>query len=609
MANMPGYAGQILEIDLSSETSTAIPLDPKLARDYVGGRALGLRLLWDEYGGNWGAADPLGPDSALFLMCGPTNGYVPGKTLAVFKSPMSGGAMGSAMSGDWTAMIRCAGFDGVKITGKARKPVWLYIENGNVQFRDATGIWGMDTRETHKALMDATDPKLPMLYIGPAGENQVKFASIMTNWFKACGRGGSGAVLGSKNLKGMVIKGTGPVPQVADLESLLALMATLQKDVPLQAASFHMFGTTPSIFTNTYESSSGPVRNWQSEYSNLPGLSVTNYATNDWERRYWADYGCTLACSKIGRTLSGPNAGHVFELPDYEGGAYFGPNFEVGDADAVAYGADLADTWGLDVISTGNVLAWATELHERGILSTSDLDGLDPKWGSLDVINQLVAKVAQRDGIGDTLAEGTYAAANKIGQDSLQYAVQVKAIELGAHGVRSGQDYTNGLLSYAICTQGGDHTSIAYATSEMWYLEDTWPICGFWGMGVSADQKLQLLNDTTGFGVTADELNNAMMLRWLSLQRATQLLAGWTRADDHNPPRFYEPLPDGPYAGKSVDQTQEQQQIDEAFAARGWDSQGIPTSDTLQKLGLSDIDPSLAPLRQAALGDARRSAL
>ncbi len=597
MVDMPGYAGQILEIDLTTETARDVPLDPEMARGYVGGRALGLKLLWDLYDGNWGGVDPLGPDSVHVIMGGPTNSYAPGKTICVFKSPMSGGAMGSAMSGDWPAMIRCAGYDGLIIKGKASNPVWLYVDDGQVDFRDARALWGMDTRQTHEALLAATDPKLPMVYIGPAGENQTKFASVMTNWYKACGRGGSGAIMGSKNLKGLVLRGTGPAPEVADSKGLLDLLAQLQKDVPVKSPSFHLYGTTPAIFSNTNQESSGPVRNWQSEYSDYPSLQAAFFAADDWERRYWADYACTLACSKIGRILSGPNAGLVFELPDYEAGAYCGPNFEIGDNTVVPYLADLFDKWGLDVISGANVIAWATELHERGILSTADLDGIDLKWGDGDSVAQLVPKLALRDGVGDLLAEGTYAAAKKIGQDSLQYAVQVKGIEVGAHGVRSGQDYTADPISYAISTQGGDHTSIATKTGEMWYQEDTWVICGFWGMGVTADQKLQLLNLSTGYGVTQDELDNLLLPRWLALQRTTQLLAGWTHDDDHNPPRFYEPLPDGPYAGKKVDRDNEQQLIQEAFQARGWDSRGVPTSATLSMLGVADLDSVLEPYR------------
>jgi aldehyde:ferredoxin oxidoreductase len=597
MATLPGYAGQILEINLTSKTSRSVPIDPQVARDYIGGRAMGLKWLWDAYGSNWGNVDPLGPDSILLLMGGPTNSYAPGKTLSVFKSPMSGGAMGSAMSGDWTAMIRCAGFDGIAITGQADSPVWLYIDNDQVQFRDARDMWGMDTRQTHQALLMATDPKLPMLYIGPAGENQTKFASVMTNWFKACGRGGSGAVMGSKKLKGMVIRGTGPAPEPADANAMLDLLDVLNRAVPVKSASMHLYGTVSGIYTQGAVNSSGPFKNWQSEYHNWPDTQAAFFSDQDWKRRYWADYGCTLACSKVGRILNGPHAGRVFELPDYEAGAYCGANFDIDDINQIPYIADLFDVWGLDVISGANVLGWATELHERGILSTADLDGIDLKWGDPDGYIAMIPKLATREGIGDTLSEGTYAAAKKIGQDSLQYAVQVKGIELGAHGVRSGQDYTKDPISYAIDTQGGDHTSIAYPTSEMWYLEDTWTICGFWSGGVTADQKLALLNNATGFGVTADELNNEMMLRWLSLQRATQLLAGWTHDDDHNPPRFYEPLPDGPYAGQAVDKANEQDLIQKAFAARGWDEQGVPTSETLTKLGLADVDKALAAVR------------
>lgn len=599
MTNQTGYAGRLLEIDLNGLTSKTIPLNPDLTRSYIGGRALGIKLLWDEYGTRWADVDPLGPESVFLILTGPTNGFAPGKTVSAFKSPLNGGPISSTLSGDMNAMIRFAGYDGFVIRGKAERPVYLYIEDDRVGFREANSLWGMDTRETHRVLMADTDPMTQLLYIGPAGENLVRYAVMMTNWYKACGRGGSGAVMGSKNLKAIAVKGNRPAPEIADPQKMSALMEQLAEQVPERSASMHRYGTVPSIYANGAEASAEPVRNWQEEWHNQTAIKAENFAAEQWQRRYWADYACTLACCKVGRIAHGSHAGEVVELPDYEGGAYVGTNLENYNIQDIPYLCDLIDRWGFDVITGGSVLGWTAELYQRGILNKKDLGGLDLAWGNAEAFAELIAKIGKREGIGDTLAEGTVKAAEKIGNNTSQYAVQVKGIELGAHGVRSGQDYTKDPISYAIGTQGGDHTSIATKTGEMWYLEDTLVLCGFWSGGVDAEQKLALLNASTGYGITQDEIDQVLLPRWIALQRAELLLSGWTHEYDHLPPRFYEPLPTGPYKGSKVDPEKEEELIQEAFAARGWDENGVPTNETLKKLDLLDLDPVLKPYRKA----------
>jgi aldehyde:ferredoxin oxidoreductase len=249
----------------------------------------------------------------------------------------------------------------------------------------------------------------------------------------------------------------------------------------------------------------------------------------------------------------------------------------------------------MDVISGGAVLGWAAELYQRGILTQADLGGVDLAWGNAEAFEEMIVKVGRREGIGDTLAEGLLGAARIIGKDSHLYAVQVKGIEVGAHGVRSGQDYTRYLLSYALSTQGGDHMSIATEKSEPNVLDDSLVLCSFWR--ALPQQKLELLNASTGFGITEEELETVLMPRWIALQRAQLILAGWRQEDDTNPPRFYEPLPTGPFKGLKVDKGEEQKLAQEAYRARGWDKRGIPTSETLEKLGMPYLDAVLNPYR------------
>ena len=593
MASIPGYAGQLLEVDLSAGTTQAVPLDPKVARDYIGGRALGVKLLWDAYGENWANVDPLGPEAVLCLLAGPTSCFTPSKAMAVFKSPLSGGAMGSAVSGDYPSTIRFAGYDGVVIKGKASSPVYIYIKDDEVEIRDASDWWGKDVRETFDAIREEypfSDP----LYIGPAGENVVEISSIMANWYRACGRGGSGAVMGSKNLKAVVAIGTGPAPELTDADGVYQIMDWSRQEIPFLSANMHEYGTTSIIHGAGADSNSEPVRNWQEEWHDEKQTQVQFFASDQWVRRYWADYGCTLACSKAGRIKSGPYAGTPIELPDYEGGAYVGPNFGIYDINEISYLADRFDKWGIDVISGGNVVGWAAELFQRGVLSAADLGGIELEWGNAEAFDKMITMVANREGIGDTLAKGVLAASKIIGQDTEQYAVQVRGIELGAHGVRSGLDYTAGLITYALSTQGGDHTSIAFPGTEMWLLEDTLVTCGF---ATGPVDMLGMLNAITGFGITEEELNTVMVPRWVALQRLTVYLAGWTHDDAHNPPRFFEPLPSGPTEGQAIDPEAEAADIQTAYGVFGYDERGIPTTETLNRLGLGDLDSVFAKLR------------
>lgn len=597
MADLLGYTGKLLEVDLSKGTSTVLDIDQQMAKDYIGGRPYGVKYLWDAYGANWANVDPLGPDAILLFMQGPLNGFGAGKSQAVFKSPMSGAAMTSGCSGDWSASLRFAGYDGLILKGQSPTPVYLFIDDDNVEIRDATDMWGKDTFDTHQMLIDAEGPRADFLYIGPGGENQVYFAAVMNNWYRAAARGGAGAVMGSKKLKAIGVRGSKPAPAVSDISKLQGIMCKIRNASPFRSASMHEYGTAAMMYTQA-EKSTTPVRNWQEEWADHPEMQGSILKADYWVRQYWSDYACTVACSKLGRVKAGPYAGTVSELPDYEGGAYLGPNLDIYDLAAMLKLNDMSDRYGVDCISTGSVMGFAGELFQRGILTKDDFDGLEPKWGDSDAFLKLMEMIVNRKAIGDTLANGTYHAAQTIGQDTLKYTVQVKGIDLGAHGVRAGHDYTAGFVAYALCTQGGDHCSPAFpGGTEMMALEDASVACGFWTMSIEGTDLLDLLNASTGYGITQDDLTQTFYPRWLNLQRGIQLLAGWTTADDAVPPRFYDPLTEGPDAGAVVDKDAERAAILAEYQVRGWDEKGIPTSETLKKSGLDDLDKALEPLR------------
>lgn len=614
MSDLKGYAGQLLDVDLTSGTTSVVPLDPEIARQYIGGRSLGIRLIMEEYGENYADIDPLGPEAVLGIFTGPFAAYGGAKTMACFKSPQNGAMFGSAVSGDTAAALRFAGYDGILIRGAASKPVYLYIENDTVEIREAQHLWGMTIPDTHKYLDKETPLRTEHLYIGPGGENLVKFAALMSAWYRAAGRGGPGAVMGSKNLKAISIQGTGPAPEVADMDTLMSYInGTADKNI---LSRMRDYGTAGGIFTTGNRQSSEPVKNWQSEWHNHSEISGQYLAADMWVRRHWGDYGCNASCSKLGRIQSGTYAGAVAELPDYEGGAYMGPNLEVYDIGGMSFLADLADQVGLDVIEAGNVLGFAAELYDREILTAEDFDlgedaegePLVPAWGNAPAFEVLMNKIARREGdVANTLADGVYPAAQAFGEETMAYAVHVKAIAVGAHGVRSGKDFLTmgGPLAYGLQTQGGDHCSTVAGVesyTELSLVNDAVGNCLFWMTSIndetSTQSTLGWLNAITGFGVTEEELLNEMSPRWINLQRASIVAAGWAGPEgDRNPDRFYEPLPEGPDAGKKIDPAVEADVMQQAYAFRGWDENGVPTTETLEKYDLAFLDPIVAGMR------------
>jgi aldehyde:ferredoxin oxidoreductase len=413
--------------------------------------------------------------------------------------------------------------------------------------------------------------------------------------------------MGSKNLKAIVVKGTGAAPAVADQKKLNDLMEWARVNLPIVRASTREYGTASGIFTTGNTNSSEPVKNWQSEWHDQQQIRGAYFAGDQWLRRYWSDYGCTVACSKLGRVKSGKRVGLIGELPDYEAGALEGTNFGIYDINEMLYTTGRPDELGLDLISAGNVCSWACEAQEKGILTAADLGGIQLKWGEGDGFVQLMNLIAKRQGdIPKLLGEGLGPTVRKLGKGA-EFAVIVKDLELGAHGARSLKDKNE--LSYPTSAHGGDHMSnaavsyaadgktVVYAREDALF-RDSSGICSF--QGLTRDQEVEWLQAITGFGISKDVLEGQMIPNWTTLMRIPLLLAGWTYKDDVNPIRFYDPLPDGPFKGMKVDKTIEETKKQDYFKTLGWDKVGVPTTDTLKKAGLESFDSALAPLRAKA---------
>lgn len=601
---IPGYHGQLLEIDLSSKSVKKVDLDPKLARDFIGGRAMGGKMLMDAYGTNWAKVDPLSPEALLLVLAGPYVDFIGCKSNFVFKSPQTMGIVGAQGSGDFIHELRFSGYDGIIFKGKASSPVYVTIFDDKVEIKDASKMWGKEIPEVHKMIVDLYGNRTSQYYIGPAGENLVRYAAAITEWYRAAGRGGAGAVMGSKNLKAIVCRGTGAAPAVADQKKLNDLMESARVNLPIVRASTREYGTASGIFTTGNTRSSEPVKNWQSEWHNQQQIQGQFFAADQWLRRYWSDYGCTVACSKLGRVKSGKRAGYVGELPDYEAGALEGTNFGIYDINEMLVSASRPDELGLDLIAVGNVCGWACEAQEKGVLTAADLGGIQLKWGETDGFLKLMDLIAKRQGdIPKLLGEGLGPTVRKLGKGA-EFAMVTKDMEWGAHGARSLKDKNE--ISYPISAHGGDHMSnpaVTYAADgktvasarEDSLFRDSSGLCSF--QGLTRDQEIEWLQAITGFGISKDQMEQQMIINWMTMMRVSLLLAGWTYKDDVNPPRNYEPLPDGPDKGKMVDKVIEERKKQEFFKAHDWDATGVPSANALKKAGLEAFESAMAPLR------------
>jgi len=621
---MRGYAGKYLEVDLSTGKMEEVTFDESILRRYIGGRGLATRILWDRLGDRWETIDPLGPENILLVLTGPLTGFFPGARICISgKSPLTNGIVGSTLAGELPVELKCAGYDGIIITGRATKPAYLFITDSKAEIKDASHLWGKDAKETLKILTkegrETLEKKFPgygewkepaVIYIGPAGENKARVAAVCGKWTHAAGYGGYGAVMGSKNLKAIAAKGTGPLPEVNDLEGVRRLIGEVSK-MSYRSDMWRRWGTGYAGYDVGARRSSEPVRNWQEEWHDERGFGVDRFEERVWVKRYWGDFGCPTTCLKIAMPKTGPFKGAITDNPDYEIQAYAGTNLGIFTPEENVYLAALIDDLGLCGIQTGNVLGFAGELYQRGILTKEDLDGIELRWGDTGAFAALIRKIAAREGIGDILAEGTHRAALKINEvksvDVLRYAVVEKGMAIGAHGVRSGEDYVQN-ISYACSVQAGDHTSAAMlpifeSDSELTImLHDSGVYCLFNTMEAEAlDLIWDFFEAVTGWKIGPEEWYETTARRILHIQRAALLLGGpdlkWDpRVHDDNPPRFYEPLPSGPYAGKTVNKAEVERAKKEYYESVGWDENGMPKLEELKRLGLDGVARKLKEL-------------
>ena len=612
------YCGKILHIDLTKGETREEPLRFDWAEQFIGGKGLGIRYLYDLI---QPGTDPFAPENPIILMTGPLTGTVAStmsRMANVTKSPLSGTMSDSHSGGYFPAELKFAGFDGVIIEGRSPKPVYLAIRDGKAELRNASHLWGKSVFETTDLIVKESGEN-PRHYpdgpkvgcIGPAGENKVRFAAIAYDGHHFAGRGGTGAVMGSKNLKAISARGTTQAKALSinsDSAFLTIVREVIKKDIRENPdEEMLMKAGTPGIVALSQGAGLLPTRNFQAgTFTQADQINADALTDQILIRHTTTCYSCSIGCRNITKVKDGKYAGLEGEGPEYETLALCGSNMGIGDIRVILKFNEDCSNMGLDTISTGNVCAWAMELFERGILTEKDTDGLELKFGNVEAAVALPQLIATRESIGNVLAEGVARASKLIGRGSERYAVHAKGLEYPGYDPRA----TFGMaLAYATSERGADHNRawpVGYdafgkldpftaegkaeivqtdqiRTSVKWSIE----MCDFLAANLALCARL--LNAACETNYTKETMKTMGKRIW-TLARLFNVREGFSRKDDTMPPRMYlDPLPDGNAKGKVVTMQDFEKMLTEYYNLWGWDDQGNPSSATIHELGLNEL--------------------
>jgi len=597
---MNGYYGIILDIDLSTRKIKSRQIFPDDLKKFVGGRGLAMKLLYDTI--PKAGIDPLSADNVLFFMPGPFSGFpIPNssRTCVVCKSPMTSPLKSdlpfastvsySNMGGFFGPELRFAGYDGLMVRGKADKPVYIFIEDDRVEIRDASKYWGMGTDTIDKQLTaDLGDQRFKTCYIGPAGEKLVRYTGIINTSARAAGRGGTGCVMGSKNLKAVAVRGSG-MPSIGDHDSFIVLLEKARQSFAQNTPDRERWRTGGT--TNALQSSSDggtmAVKNY-SEGSD-PEIDKINTAASRkqiWKRDF-ACYVCQLSCKKSGMA-KGAYGGFVHDGPEYETGTMLGANLLISDLNGLNKCINTADDYGIDIISLGNVIGFLMEAYDKKYIDLAFLDGIDLVWGSVDATLQMIHKIGKREpGIGEKASCGVKKLASIIGKDSSKFAIHVKGHELAAWNVFMAPNKTG--LSYATANRGACHLNGSSPEGQnQSALRDSLGMCSFAGSWYKDDLAYHhFLTALTGFEWTANDVNQAGE-RIFNLEKMFNYREGFRKEDDFLPERFYNDKPShGPAEGKNASREEFAKALDKYYETRGWDLlTSKPSKQKLEELGL-----------------------
>jgi aldehyde:ferredoxin oxidoreductase len=629
-----GYHGKILHVNLSTGSLTVEEPDEIFYRTYMGGSAMGLYYLLKN---TPPGTDPLAPENTLALMDSVVTGMpISGQSRmsATARSPLTGMVGDSQCGGFWPAELKFAGFDGIVIWGRAERPVYLWIHDGEAELRDAAHLWGRVTYDVQRAIEDELgDRRVQVLQCGPAGENGVRFAAMINMSNRANGRTGMGAVMGSKNLKAVVVRGK-QRPAIFDSDAFKALARWGADNTEDMMGSMTLLGTTALI--RKQQSRGGlPTYNYASGvfegYDSLSGETMRATILKETD----TCYACTVRCKRVVESHDGPYPlDPVYGGPEYETLSTFGTYCGVSDLKAVAYANQLCNMYGMDTISCGATIAWAMDCYEQGLITQADTGGLDLRFGNADAMVRLTEMIARREGFGDVLADGSAIAARRFGPAAEDLLITVKGSEMPAHMPQVKRSLA---LIYGVNPFGADHMSsehdgsytefnpriaelgllnpqpgtvlnaekvrYAFYTQCTYSALDTLSLCQFvWGPDwqlFGLRQLADFVRAVTGWSVTVFELQK-LGERRLNMLRAFNAREGFGRDQDTLPKKLTKPLRGGASDGLHVTVEEFERAKDIYYAMAGWDvTTGMPTRTKLEELGIGWVADELEMARSA----------
>lgn len=611
---MEDFNYKLLRVNLTKGKVTFEPLEETFYRHYFGGRGLISYYLLKELEPK---IDPLGPKNKLIFACGPVTGAPfsgSGRNSVGAKSPLSNAYGEAEAGGYWGAELRKTGIDAIIIEGKASNPVFLWIHEKKVEILDATSLWGLEIGESQKEILNKLgNNAIKIAQIGPGGEKQVRFACVINGMNHVAGRGGMGAVMGSKNLKAIAVKGTKKVA-VSKPKRLTKLAQWMAKNVSNVANVLHTYGTGAEMDIME-EVGNLPIRNFRDgDFPEVDSISA-EAVKNTIRVNMGTCFACAVACKKEVKVDHPWIVDPKYGGPEYETLAALGSNCGVSNLKAVSKANELCQKYSIDTISTGATISFAMECFENGLLTKKDTDGIDLTFGNADSMLKMVEMIGEKRGLGIILAEGTKRAAEKIGKNAKDFAVNVKGQEVPMHDPRFKRGEA---LGYTVSPTGADHVHNIHDTflypklpkkynslgileaipienfgpkkvrlykyiSEWRTLNNFLVTCLFTPWSVI--QKVEIVRSVTGWNTTAFELMKVVE-RGNTLARIFNLREGFTEKDDWLPSRFFQPRTSGILNTTSVNSEKLQKAKLLYYKMMGWNNQGIPKQSSLEELGI-----------------------
>ena len=575
---------RFLRVDLTTGRIATVRPDADFLRLHMGGRNVIAQTLLTEVPRG---SDAFDPENRLVFALGPITGVsVPGgsRHSVGAKSPLTGLFGESEAGGYWGAELKRAGWDAIIVQGRAAHPVYLWIDDDAVELRDARPLWGQLTGPVESQIREELgNPNVRVAQIGPAGENLVRFACIVHDLNEVAGRTGLGAVMGSKNLKAIAVRGTQPV-QAADPQAIAGVARWVAQETlaPGEAHHrLHTWGTGAMVRSKQLEGHlvTHNFRDGRLEGADrVDAVAIQELTDHEMDRCY----ACSVRCKKRVK-IKRPDltVDPRYGGPEYETLASIGPNTGVTDVMAICKGHEMLNALGMDSISCGATIAWAMEMVELGLLGEQQLDGETLRIGSADDVLHVIGKIAHREGVGDLLAEGSLRAARTLGADAEARVVHVKGLEVAMHDPRAMPGMRR---NYPVAPTGGDHTGAAGKRSG---LRNTVGLCHF--LQYDEATTLSLLNAATGWDVSPDELH-ATFERGVTMARLFNLREGLEPEDDRLPDRLHEPLRHGPLRDQPLSRAGVRDEVRAYYRDHGWDpATGRPFADTIEYLGLASV--------------------